>query len=399
MDNDLAELQKKHGQVFFSFVVQAFEYVFCRTNLLNIAGKESEKNIPRNINVTVQKKFEKDGHAGMHIGEIESMGVNRARQISSLPGNHFTPESFEKIARQIAKELRLKITVIKGDVLKRENLNGIYSVSKGSDEPGRLICLEYKGGKSKKDKTLCLVGKGLTFDAGGISLKPALDMHEMKYDMSGGAAVLYALEAIARLKINLNVNCIIASAENLPSGRAIKPGDVYTSHKGLNVEVQNCDAEGRLILADALSWASRFKPDYVVDIATLTGAIVICLGEAASGLMGNSAEFINLVKEVSEVSMEPVWELPLWEEFAEPLKSNIADVKNVAGNRSAGSIMAGKFLEKFIPKDSQWVHLDIAGTAWVKGDRGMYANGPTGAGVRLFTALARKIAGMKINIS
>ncbi len=241
--------------------------------------------------------------------------------------------------------------------------------------------LEYRG--AARQAPICLIGKGVTFDSGGISLKPAQHMEEMKYDMSGAAAVLGTFEALGQLKPPVNVVGVIPATENLPSATAIKPGDVVRSHMGKTIEVVNTDAEGRLLLGDALSYVRRFKPDCVIDAATLTGAIVIGLGHHAIGMMGNDDHLLQEVRRAGDRAGERCWPLPLWDEYREQIKSDVADVKN-SGGRSAGSITAGWFLREFVD-GYPWVHLDIAGTAWSDTDRPGLIKGPTGLCVRLFT--------------
>lgn len=250
--------------------------------------------------------------------------------------------------------------------------------------------MEYRGRASTKP--VCLVGKGVTFDSGGISIKPALNMEEMKFDMSGAAAVLGTFEVLGRLKPRINVVGLIPTTENLPSSTAMKPGDVVKTHFGKTVEIVNTDAEGRLILCDALSYARRFEPACILDIATLTGAVVVALGDQATGLMGNDDGLIEELLGAGAVAGEPCWELPLWDGYRQQIDSDIADVKNVGG-RAAGSITAGWFLKEFIDKHP-WAHLDIAGTAYLDRDRPDIAKGPTGVGVRLFSEFVlRRAAG------
>ncbi len=248
--------------------------------------------------------------------------------------------------------------------------------------------LEYKGNDAAP---VVLIGKGVTFDTGGISIKPAQNMEDMKYDMSGAAAVLGTFEALGRLRPDAHVIGLIPSTENMPSGTAVKPGDVVTSHFGKTIEVINTDAEGRLILCDALSWARRYRPAAVLDIATLTGAIVVALGHTASGVMGSDQALVEEVREAGELAGERVWPLPLWDEYRDLMKSDIADVKN-AGGRPAGSISAGWFLREFVDGFA-WAHLDIAGTAYTEREDATRVKGPTGIGVRLFTEFVLRRSG------
>jgi len=264
----------------------------------------------------------------------------------------------------------------------REGMGALMAVAQGSAEEPRFIALEYKGAEGAP---VVLIGKGVTFDTGGISIKPAQNMEDMKYDMSGAAAVLGTFEMLGRLKPAVHVVGLIPSTENMPSGTAVKPGDVITSLSGKTVEVINTDAEGRLILCDALTYAKRYQPAAVIDIATLTGAIVVALGHTASGLMGTDDRLIEEVRDAGERAGERVWPLPLWDEYRDLMKSDIADVKN-AGGRPAGSISAGWFLREFVD-GFPWAHLDIAGTAYTDRDDATRVKGPTGIGVRLFSEL------------
>jgi leucyl aminopeptidase len=264
------------------------------------------------------------------------------------------------------------------------------AVAQGSAEEPRFIAIEYKGTEAAP---LVLIGKGVTFDTGGISIKPAQSMEDMKYDMSGAAAVLGTFEMLGRLKPRVHVVGLIPSTENMPSGTAVKPGDVVTSHLGKTIEIINTDAEGRLILADALSYARRYDPAAVVDIATLTGAIVVALGHIASGVMGSDEKLVEELRGAGERADERIWPLPLWDDYRDLMKSDIADVKN-SGGRPAGSISAGWFLREFVDR-FPWAHLDIAGTAYSERDDAARVKGPTGVGVRLFSefVLARSVSG------
>ncbi|HSE65946.1 MAG TPA: leucyl aminopeptidase, partial [Gemmatimonadales bacterium] len=267
-------------------------------------------------------------------------------------------------------------------------MGGLLAVSQGSDQEPRFIALEYKGGKGAP---VVLIGKGVTFDSGGISIKPADKMEDMKYDMSGAAAVLGVFEMLGRLKPKLNVIGLVPSTENLPSGTALKPGDVIKTHLGKTIEIVNTDAEGRLILCDALSYARRFDPACVLDAATLTGAIVVALGHTASGVMGTDDALIEEVRRAGDRSGERVWPMPLWDEYRDLIKSDIADMKN-SGGRPAGSISAGWFLREFA-SDFKWAHIDIAGTAYTEREDPTGARGPTGVCMRLFAEFVLTRAG------
>jgi leucyl aminopeptidase len=327
---------------------------------------------------------------GRKVGVAVAAGQAFARDLQMRPGNHCTPTHLAAEAKGLAERHGHKVSVKGPRQMQKEGMNALLAVAQGSAQEPRFITLEYRGAGSSKP--VCLVGKGVTFDSGGISIKPALNMEEMKFDMSGAAAVLGTFEALGRLKPRVNVVGLIPTTENLPSSTAVKPGDVVKTHFGKTVEIINTDAEGRLILCDALSYARRFEPACILDIATLTGSVVIALGDQATGLMGNDDDLLREVREAGTGTGEPCWELPLWEEYGQQLKSDIADIKNVGG-RPAGSITAGWFLKEFIEKHP-WAHLDIAGTAWLERERPDIAKGPTGVGVRLFTEfLLRRAAG------
>jgi leucyl aminopeptidase len=319
---------------------------------------------------------------GHKTGEAIGAGQTFARGLQVLPGNVATPTYIANVARELAQRYGFGVTILDKAAIIKEKMGALLSVAQGSAEEPRFIALEYKGADTAP---VVLIGKGVTFDTGGISIKPAQNMEDMKYDMSGAAAVLGTFEALGRLKPKVHVVGLIPSTENMPSGTAVKPGDVITSHLGKTIEVINTDAEGRLILCDALSYARRYKPAAVVDIATLTGAIVVALGHSAAGVMGTDEKLVEDVRQAGERAGERVWELPLWDDYRDLMKSDIADVKN-SGGRPAGSISAGWFLREFVD-GFPWAHLDIAGTAYTERDEATRVKGPTGIGVRLFTEL------------
>jgi len=318
--------------------------------------------------------------AGHRIGAAIGAGQTVARGIQVLPGNVCTPSYVARTAEAIAKRHGFAVTVLDKAAIVREKMGALMAVAQGSAEEPRFIALEYQGAEGPP---VVLVGKGVTFDTGGISIKPAQNMEDMKYDMSGAAAVLGTFEMLGRLKPPVHVVGLIPSTENMPSGTAVKPGDVITSLSGKTIEVINTDAEGRLILCDALTYAKRYRPACVLDIATLTGAIVVALGHTATGVMGTDDALIEDVRRAGERAGERVWPLPLWDEYRELMKSDIADVKN-AGGRPAGSISAGWFLREFVD-GFPWAHLDIAGTAYTDREDATRVKGPTGIGVRLFS--------------
>lgn len=371
-------------------IVTGLEIGYYSLNVL--ATKDKTKKKAGSISFTTEDSIAENAvKAGINKAKSVARHINGARYIAHLPANHFTPEGFVKRSKEIAKENKLKITVFDEPQLKKLGMNGILSVCEGSDKKAKMIMLDYA--PPGATKTLAIIGKGLTFDSGGISIKPAGDMHEMKYDMCGAAATIHAIGAIASLKSKIRVVAAIGAAENMPDAKAIKPGDVYTAYNGLTVEVQNTDAEGRLVLGDVLSYVSeKIKPDYMVDLATLTGAVIIALGHEAAAVMSNNSDLVDTIKKASLESDDRVWEFPLWDEYGEDLKSDIADLKNIAGGRGAGSITAAMYLKNFVGENIPWAHIDIAGTAWRKKASGTQSNGPTGYGVRLLVELAEELS-------
>ncbi len=296
------------------------------------------------------------------VGLAISNGKDLARDLGNMPGNVCTPTFLANQAKKMAKSHGIKVKVLSEKDMGELGMGSLLSVSKGSREPAKLIIMEYKGAKNKKEAPHALVGKGLTFDAGGISLKPSAKMDEMKYDMCGAASVFGAVQAAAELELPINVLGIVPSSENLPDGIANKPGDVVTSMSGQTIEILNTDAEGRLILCDALTYAERYKPQTVIDIATLTGAVIVALGHQTAGVMGNDQGVIDDLLQAGETSLDHAWQLPINEKYKKQLKSDYADLANIGGP-SAGTITAACFLSYFTEK-FRWAHLDIAGTAW-----------------------------------
>ncbi len=316
-------------------------------------------------------------------GVVIGKAICDARDLANHPGNITTPTHLAKFAEEIAKSENMKLTIFDREKFTEMGMGGLAGVSQGSDEPPKFIILEYMNGGNEKPKIL--VGKGLTFDAGGISLKPPASMDEMKYDMCGSATVLGVFKAIADLKPSINAVCIVPSTENLLGGKAYKPGDILKAYNGKTIEVLNTDAEGRLILADALSYASKhYNPEYILDFATLTGAVLIALGHVAAGIMGNDTHLMEKIKISSKVTSEKVWEFPLWPEFLKQVKSDIADLKNIGAPKQAGTIAGGAFLKNFVGKNIPWAHFDIAGTAWGGDSNALEPKGSaTGWGIRL----------------
>lgn len=318
-------------------------------------------------------------NSGLQQGVAIAQGVELTKQLSDLPGNICTPSYLAEQALVLAgQHADLSCEILEESDMEALGMGSFLAVSRGSRQPAKLICLNYQGGDANV-KPIVLIGKGLTFDAGGISLKPGLGMDEMKYDMCGGASVLGILRAATLLNLKLNIVGLIPSSENLPDGDANKPGDILTSMAGKTIEVLNTDAEGRLILCDTLTYAQKFNPEVVIDMATLTGACIVALGRVPSGLFGNDDELCNDLLNASETACDAVWRMPIWEEYQEQLKSNFADLANIGGP-DGGSITAACFLSNFA-KDYRWAHIDIAGTAWRTGA----AKGATGRPVPLLS--------------
>lgn len=328
--------------------------------------------------------------AGTLAGAAVARGENLARTLQSRPGNIATPAHIADEAARVAGSMGMQVRIYDEAALREEGMHALLAVSQGSSQEARLIVMEYRGGK-KGAAPLVLVGKGLSFDAGGISLKPATGMEQMKFDMSGGAAVIGAMQAVAELGVKANVVGIVPSSENLPSGTALKPGDVIRTLAGKTIEVVNTDAEGRLILADALAFGVRMKPAAMVDCATLTGAVAVALGNHAAAVLGNDDDLITELIEAGEASGERCWQLPLWDEYRKQLDSEVADMQNVGG-RSAGTITAACFLSEFVG-DVKWAHLDIAATAYGDGKLPYQRTGGYGFPTRLLVQWVRSRAG------
>lgn len=325
-------------------------------------------------------------NAALRRGEAIAEGTTLARECANRPGNHCTPTFLADTAKKLGKEHGLKVEILERKDCEKLGMGSFLAVAQGSDEPLKFIVARWMGG-AKDAAPVVLVGKGITFDTGGISIKPAAEMDEMKFDMGGAASVLGTLKAVAMMKAKVNLIGIIPACENMPSGRAVKPGDVVTSLSGQTIEILNTDAEGRLILCDALTYAERFKPAAVVDIATLTGACVIALGHHRSGLFSSDDALATELLAAGEQAQDPAWRMPLDEDYDEALKSSFADMANV-GSRAGGAITAAMFLKRFTTK-LRWAHLDVAGTAWKSGQ----AKGATGRPVPLLTSFVLGRAG------
>jgi leucyl aminopeptidase len=336
----------------------------------------------------VASSGEEQARRGVAVGQAIANGVAFARDLVNSPGGVLTPPAMAEQALDLGRRTGLTVKVWEKPQLVEEGFGGILAVGGGSANDPRFIVMEY-GAAGDGKPTICLVGKGLTFDSGGLSLKPADAMEAMKCDMGGAAAVFGAMQAVAELKLPLHVVGLVSSAENMPSATAYRPGDVIKSLSGKTIEVLNTDAEGRIILADALFYAQRYHPTAIVELSTLTGAVIIALGAHATGMMGTDQALLDKLTQAGTASGERVWPLPLWDEYHEMIKSEIADIKNIGG-RAAGSITAGAFLAAFVG-DYPFAHLDIAGTAWVDRPAKSYESpGGTGVGVRLLVEYLRE---------
>ena len=327
---------------------------------------------------------------GVSVGTTLAESTMLARDLVNHPPNVMTPTKMAETASQVASEVGLEMDVMDRDRMAEHGMGSFLGVAQGSDEPPKLIIMTYRGDPDHPGNNLGLVGKGITFDTGGISLKPAANMEAMKGDMAGGASVIAAMRAIGTLKPRINVTGLIAATENMPGGRAQRPGDVVTAMNGKTIEVINTDAEGRLVLADAMCYARSLGITRMVDVATLTGAMVVTLGKACTGMMGNSSELAKQVSAAGDASGERFWELPMYEDYRELIRSDVADMKN-SGGRQAGSITAAMLLREFA-EDAEWVHLDIAGTSTATRARGHLVKGATGVPTRTLAQLAMDLA-------
>ncbi len=362
----------------------AAESAIYRFDQCKSEAKEPRRPLTQATFITHDRRHLKRMQKACGHGLAIANGSQLAKDLGNLPGNVCTPTYLAEQARRLARgKRRLKVTVLEEKDMEKLGMGALLSVSRGSSQPAKLIVMEYKGGKPGS-KPVALVGKGLTFDAGGISIKPAQAMDEMKYDMCGGASVFGTIAACLELELPINVVGVVPSSENLPDGNANKPGDIVTSMSGQTIEVLNTDAEGRLILCDALTYTERFEPAAVIDIATLTGACIVALGHHASGLLANNDHLAEELGRAGEAANDRVWQLPLWDDYQKQLDSNFADMANIGG-RSAGTITAACFLSRFT-KHFKWAHLDIAGTAWVSGND----KGATGRPVPLLTQFLMK---------
>ena len=342
--------------------------------------KENEFGEIKQLLIAGNEKTKPLLEQGINSGKILAEAANWARDMVNEPANYMTPSQMAEAARLLAKSSGLTVEVLEREQMAELGMGALLGVAQGSQQPPKFIILNYKGSDSD-EIDVALVGKGITFDSGGISIKPSERMAEMKGDMAGGASVMAALSATARLKTKINVTAIVPATENLPSGSALKPGDILTAMNGKTIEVVNTDAEGRLILADALSYAQRLGAKSIIDVATLTGACKVALGTVCSGAFSNNQELVDKVIAAGNKSGELIWQLPMYNEYKEQLKSDVADIKNIGGRYGGGAITAAKFLAEFID-DTPWVHLDIAGTSESDKEHGYLVKGATGIPAR-----------------
>jgi leucyl aminopeptidase len=376
--------EEKNNHVFTKALAEAFVLTSYRTETYKQKQPE-QKSLEK---VVVYTSLNKEAvEEALIVGESFGTGTNLARALVNAPGNYMTPTDLAAKAKEIADRYGMEYSVLEKEEMEKLGMGALLAVAKGSDQPPKMIVLKYRG-KEKWENVLSFVGKGLTFDAGGISIKPAANMHEMKMDMGGAASVLGAMEVIGALKPDVNVMAVIPSSENLINGSALKPGDVITSLSGRTIEVRNTDAEGRLILADAVTYAKQLGADYIVDVATLTGAVIVALAGITTGAITNDEELMEDVLVAAGEAGEYLWRLPNFDPYKEMLRSSdVADLNNSPG-REGGSITAGLFIGEFA-EDTPWVHLDIAGTAWSKSESVFGPKGGTGAMVRTLATLAR----------
>lgn len=351
---------------------------------------KKEKTVNRLV-VCIENAAQSDIDDGLRRGKAVGESMNFTRDMANEPPNILTPTEMARRAQKMAKETGLKFDVLDEAKMEKLGMGSLLSVSKGSEEPAKLIVLHYTPSKStaKKGELLALVGKGITFDTGGISLKPGEGMDAMKYDMSGGATVLGTMRAVALLKPSVPVLGIVAAVENMPDGKASRPSDVVTASNGKTIEILNTDAEGRLILADAVAYAEAQGATRIVDMATLTGAVIIALGDQNTGIMGNDQGLVDEIVACGKENGEGFWQLPVSKEYSKQIKSDIADIKNIGPRGKAGTIMGAVFIQEFVDK-AKWAHLDIAGTAWSDAVKPHQAKGPTGVAIRTLLSLVER---------
>lgn len=369
------------------------QYRFDRFKSKSSKNKDDKEILSCTL-VVPDEKLCADAELGGQTGKAIAAGVHYVRDLCNSPANVVTPSYLAKEASLLAEQDGVKVDIFERADIEKFGMGAFNAVTLGTEEDPKFIVIEYQGSASKKSRPVALVGKAVTFDSGGISIKPSANMDQMKYDMSGGATVLGVMKTLVQLQLPINVVGLIPSTDNMPSGTAVHPGDVVTTLSGKTVQIDNTDAEGRLLLADALSYAARYKPTAMIDLATLTGACVIALGQHAIGLMGNNKTLVSKIQGAGEDCGERLWPLPLWDAYFNQIEGDVADLKNVGG-RSAGTITAGLFLKQFVG-EIPWVHLDIAGTSWYSDNRHAYIpKGATGIGVRLLIHYLSKSARRK----
>jgi leucyl aminopeptidase len=353
--------------------------------------KDKNKKEITNFTLFVEGAKPADLKNGLSQGQIIGDSINFTRDLANEPPNILTPTEMANRAKAMAKEAGLKVEILDEAKMQRLGMGSLLSVSKGSEEPAKLIVLRYTPQKSagRKGELLAYVGKGITFDTGGISLKPGDNMGAMKYDMSGGATVLGTMRAIGLLKPSIPVLGVVAAVENMPDGKASRPSDVVTAMNGKTIEILNTDAEGRLILADAVAYAEKQGATKIVDMATLTGAVIIALGDQNTGIMGNDQELVDELIETGKEVGESFWQLPVGPEYSKQIKSDIADIKNIGPRGKAGTIMGAVFIQEFVDK-AKWAHLDIAGTAWSDENKPHQGKGPTGVAIKTLIRYVEK---------
>jgi leucyl aminopeptidase len=381
LDGDATEIAQNAVQ---GFITSQFELDKYRT-------KDKNTKSVDNLVVCVEGAKESALKDGLQRGQIIGDSMNFTRDLANEPPNILHPTEFAKRAQTIAKEAGLKCDILDEAKMEKLGMGSLMSVSIGSEQPAKLIVLKYEPKKStaKKGELLAIVGKGITFDTGGISLKPGEGMDAMKYDMSGGASVLGAMRAIGLLKPSVPVLGIVAAVENMPDGKASRPSDVVTAMTGKTIEILNTDAEGRLILADAVAYAEKQGATKIVDMATLTGAVIIALGDVHTAVLGNDQDLVNEIIACGNEVGENYWQLPIGKEYSKGIKSDIADIKNIGPSRKAGTIVGAVFIQEFIDK-AKWAHLDIAGTAWNDGEKPHQAKGPTAVAVKTLVKMVEK---------
>ncbi len=375
----------------FSMNVELSHYMF---SMYREAPKEGWPSIKEVHYYSIDTKRTKHLHRAIHEGVIIGEQVNNARDLSNIPGGDMTPKVLAREALKKGKACGVEVTILGEKAMKKLRMGGILGVSRGSKEEAQFIIMKYLNASTSK-KPYVFVGKGITFDTGGLHLKPSNAMDEMHMDMSGGAAVINAVLAIARMKLKVNVIGLIPAAENMPSGESYRPGDVLRSMSGKTIEVVSPDAEGRVVLADALTYAERYEPALVIDVATLTGACSVALGRHASAILSPQEKLIPHLKRAGEESGDHVWELPMWEEYEADVKGQVGDILNAGKNREAGTINAAMFLWQFTKKFSHWAHCDIASTMTTSPDQ-FLSKGSSGSGTRFLIEVARSLWGKTI---